>query len=374
MNARDTLMSFFATNEHIQSLTGLSLKPNSKSRQAALIANASLTDCEGSFLLLHAMLFEKINLDKFEKRLRNFSKQIRSLQHRQQHPFQTSNISPRPQQEKTFAQDQGFESTSPVERWDGFYFMQAVINIAALYEFNWAGSVVAKASTGAGSVIDLLDSVATLPYSSKLLLSTMEQSMRNYMDSVEDNQKKLAQSVAVAEQQLGWLVYCHVVLVWMASRPFGTASGDDMLDSWLMMADEESLPNFWTTLTEFMNLHWNRLSPFEQSDMLSALSEEISDQVASESGPETSGPHQPKQSIANVFKLSTPPLGHEWELRGLAWIPMDRFGPQMFKGSQPILGDNEVKDDCLWTHDSIKPERLSKRIVELSLVAAMVSF
>ncbi|GJJ74460.1 hypothetical protein EMPS_06818 [Entomortierella parvispora] len=371
MNARDTLMSFFATNEHIQTLSGLSLKPSSKNRQASLIANASLMDCEGSFLLLHAMLFEKINLDKFEKRLRNFSKQIRSLLQRQQHRPQTSNHSPRPQQEKTFAQDQGLEPTSLVERWDGFYFMQAVINIAALYEFNWAGSVVAKASTRTGPVIDLLDSVATLPYSSKLLLSTMEQTMRNYMRSTEDNQKKLAQSAAVAEQQLGWLVYCHVVLVWMASKPFGTSSGSDMLESWLLMADQESLPNFWTTMTEFMNLHWNQLSPFEQSDMLSALSEEISDQIASESGPESSGSHLPKQGTSNTFRFSTPPLGHEWELRGLAWIPMDRFGPQMFKGSQPVLGDDEVKDDCLWTHDSIKIEQLSKRIVELSLVAAM---
>ncbi|KAG0049268.1 hypothetical protein BGZ83_005909 [Gryganskiella cystojenkinii] len=364
MNARDTLMSFFAANEHIQNLTGLSLKPNSKSRQAALIANATLQDCEGTFLLLHAMLFEKINLDKFEKRLRNFSKQIRSLQQRQQ---QSQLGSPRSQQDAFYVSD----SAPPAERWDGFYFMQAVINIAAMYEFNWSGSVIAKATIGTGSVTDLLDSVATLPYSSKLLLSTMEQTMRNYMSTVaEDNQKKVAQSSVVQDQQLGWLVYCDVVLTWMASRPFGTTRGEDMLENWLTLADQESLPDFWSTLTEFMNLHWNRLSPFEQSDMLSTLSDEISEQVTSEH--ESSSPQQHRQdTTGSMFKLSTPPLGHEWELRGLAWIPEARFGSQMFKGSQPVLQDDELKGDCLWTRDSIKTEHLSRRIVELSHIAAM---
>lgn len=243
--------------------------------------------------------------------------------------------------------------------------MQAAINIAAVYEFNWTTSVIAKSNTAFGKLTDHLATIVTLPYSSKLLLSTMEQSMLRYLRGVEINKKVVTPSL---EEQQGWLVYCHVVLVWMASRPFGT--GRDMTANWLMMANHQTLPTFWTTLATFMNHHWGRLTPFEQSDMLSAVSEEMADVVATEQGQD----QEPKQTQENVmFKLSFPPLGHEWELRGLAWMPSSRFGSEMFKGSRPALDDMELKGDSLWKQDSFRSEHLSKRLVELSLIAAMVS-
>ncbi|KAF9981256.1 hypothetical protein BGZ75_007477 [Mortierella antarctica] len=356
MNARETLMSFFAANEQIRSLQGLSVKQNSKARHAAAV-NATLNDCEGSFLLLHAMLFEKINLDNFEKRYKHFGKQLRAL-HQHNH-LQTTEAD----QDQDHQEHQDSSVTKKqLERWDGFYFMLAVINIAAVYEFNWSGSVIAKSNMAFGPLPDHLASVATLPYSSKMLLSTMEQTMQRYLISVADVQKKVASSSL--EEQQGWLVYVHAVLVWMASKPFG--SGDNMMANWLMMANHETLPTFWTTLTTFMNHHWNGMTPFEQSDMLSALSEEMSDRAASESG-EQEGPTAAK----TLFKLSLPPLGHEWELRGLAWFPYGRFGSQMFRGSQPALNDAEMKGDSLWKQDSLKSEHLCKRLVELSLIAAL---
>ncbi|KAI1316606.1 hypothetical protein EDD11_009731 [Mortierella claussenii] len=345
INARDTLTSFFAS-ESIRNLQNLSLKQNAKARQAAL-ASATLKDCETSFLLLHAMLFEKINLDNFEKRLRNFSKQLKAL-----HTSPTSLIS-------NAGNAMSIQQPLQPERWDGFYFMLAVINIAAVYEFNWSASVIAKSNTAFGDLADHLATVPTLPYSSKLLLSTMEQSMQRYLTSVGDSQKMFRSSV---EEQQGWLVYCHVVLVWMAGRPFG--SGDSMTANWLMMADHLTLPTFWTTLTTFMNHHWNRMSPFEQSDMLSAISEEMSDNAATQPGQESA-------QAKTFYQVSLPPLGQEWELRGLAWLPTARFGSHMFKGSQPVLDEKELKDDILWKQESLKLDHLTKRIVELSLIAAM---
>ncbi|KAG0251239.1 hypothetical protein BG011_007754 [Mortierella polycephala] len=344
MNARETLMSFFAANEQIRSLQNLGLKHSSKTRHQSQ-NSGTLIDCEGSFLILHAMLFEKINLDNFEKRLRNFSKQLKAL-HQQKHHVDAG-------------QDSEMSPTRP-ERWDGFYFMLAVINIAAVYEFNWSGSVIAKSNTAFGSLADHLSTVATLPYSSKLLLSTMEQIMQRYLTSATDAQSKVS-PVSLEEQQ-GWLVYCHAVLVWMASRPFGSGTG--MLTNWLMMANHETLPAFWKTLTTFMNHHWSRLTPFEQTDMLSAFSEEMSETVGAES-------RQEQTQDRTMFMLSPPPLDHEWELRGLAWLPVARFGSQMFKGSQPALDDMELKSDCLWKQGSLKNGHLSKRLVELSLVAAL---
>ncbi|KAF9179997.1 hypothetical protein BGZ51_006521 [Haplosporangium sp. Z 767] len=344
MNARETLMSFFAANEQIRNLQNLGLKHSSKTRHQSQ-NSGTLKDCEGSFLILHAMLFEKINLDNFEKRLRNFSKQLKAL-HQQKHHVDV---------------DQGSEmlSTQP-ERWDGFYFMLAVINIAAVYEFNWSGSVIAKSNTAFGPLANHLSTVATLPYSSKLLLSTMEQIMQRYLTNATDTQSRVA--IVSLEEQQGWLVYCHAVLMWMASRPFG--SGTDILTNWLMMANHETLPTFWKTLTAFMNHHWSRLTPFEQSDMLSAFSEEISETMSAES-------RQEQTHDRTMFMLSPPPLDHEWELRGLAWLPIARFGSQMFKGSQPALDDTELKTDCLWKQESLKNGHLSKRLVELSLVAAL---
>ncbi|KAF9400130.1 hypothetical protein BGX21_004954 [Mortierella sp. AD011] len=344
MNARDTLTSFFAANEQIRSIQNLSLKLNAKARQVA-IANATLKDCEGSFLLLHAMLFEKINLDVFEKRFRNFSKQLKAL-----HMQRTRS---------GYSEDMEMQPIQP-ERWDGFYFMLAITNIAAVYEFNWSASVIAKSNTAFGKLTDHLATVATLPYSSKLLLSTMEQAMQRYLTSVGESQRKVASSSL--EEQQGWLVYCHAVLVWMAGRPFGY--GDDMTANWLMMADHESMPTFWTTLTTFMNHLWNQMTPFDQSDMLSAISEEMSENTAAEQSQELS-----QEKI--LFKLSLPPLGHEWELRGLAWLPTSRFGSEMFKDSRPVLDDMELKGDCLWKQESLKMEQLKKRLIELSHVAAM---
>ncbi|KAG0000340.1 hypothetical protein BGZ79_006051 [Entomortierella chlamydospora] len=344
MNARDTLTSFFAANEQIRNIQNLSLKLNAKARQAA-IANATLKDCEGSFLLLHAMLFEKINLDVFEKRFRNFSKQLKSL-HMQG-------------ARSGYSEDMEMQPIQP-ERWDGFYFMLAITNIAAVYEFNWSASVIAKSNTAFGKLTDHLATVATLPYSSKLLLSTMEQAMQRYLASVGESQRKVASSSL--EEQQGWLVYCHAVLVWMAGRPFGY--GGDMTANWLMMADHESMPTFWTTLTTFMNYLWNQMTPFDQSDMLSAISEEMSENTAAEQSQELS-----QEKI--LFKLSLPPLGHEWELRGLAWLPTSRFGSEMFKDSRPVLDNMELKGDCLWKQESLKMEQLKKRLIELSHVAAM---
>ncbi|KAI8597925.1 hypothetical protein EDD21DRAFT_202523 [Dissophora ornata] len=356
MNARDTLTSFFAANEQIRSLQALSLlkqKP-SKVRQAnGALEDSTLKDCEGSFLLLHAMLFEKINLDHFEKRLKNFSKQLKFL-----HAPHGSNMDDQDLQQLQ-------QQLAGPERWDGFYFMLAVINIAGVYEYNWSSSVIAKSNTAFGSLTDHLVTVATLPYSSRLLLSTMEQSMQRYMASVgQFSQKVLSSSL---EEQQGWLVYCHVVLVWMASRPFGSSKGHrDMTANWQMMVDETALPTFWTTLVEFMNWHWNRMTPFDQSDMLSAFSEEMVETTATELD------NQEQQTPEKtVYKLSLPPLGHEWELRGLAWLPTSRFGSRMFKGSQPALDDAELKGDSLWKQESLKAEHLSKRLVELSLIAAM---
>ncbi|KAF9111295.1 hypothetical protein BGX27_005134 [Mortierella sp. AM989] len=344
MNARDTLTSFFAANEQIRSLENLSLKLNAKARQATL-ANATLKDCEGSFLLLHAMLFEKINLDVFEKRLKNFCKQLRAIH--------------MPRSDIEFSKDTEVQRIQP-ERWDGFYFMLAVINITAVYEFNWSASAIAKSNTAFGKLTDHLATVVTLPYSSKLLLLTMEQSMQRYLASVGDSQRKVAGSSL--EEQQGWLVYCHVVLIWMASRPFG--SGDNMSSNWQMMADHETLPTFWKTLTAFMNHHWNQMTPFDQSDMLSAISEEMSENTVAEQGQESA------QDRA-LYKMSLPALGHEWELRGLAWVPTSRFRNEMFKGSQPVLDDTELKGDCLWRRESLRTESLTKRLVELSLIAAM---
>ncbi|KAF8945421.1 hypothetical protein BGZ47_002669 [Haplosporangium gracile] len=339
VNARETLMSFFSSNEQIQSL--IHSKQTSKARQAAL-ANTTRRDCEGSFLLLHAMLFEKINLDNFDKRHRTFAKQLRVL-HQPCFPD-----TPADQQ-----------SSAMSERWDVFYFMLAVVNIAAMYEFNWSASVLAKANTAFGQFRDHLATVATLPYSSRILLSTMELSMQRFLTSVGDTQRKVA--VSSLEEQQGWLVYCHTVLVWMAGRPLG--SGSDMLDNWLALANHETLPTFWTTLVQFMNYHWNELSPFEQSDMLSALSEEIPDQGSKDQQ------HRVADKIS--FQLSLPPLGQEWELRGLAWLPTNRYSGAMFKGSQPVLDDADLNGGSFWKQEPPKSERLSKRLVELSLIAAM---
>ncbi|KAF9360828.1 hypothetical protein BGX34_007483 [Mortierella sp. NVP85] len=348
MNARDTLMSFFAANEQIQVLANMSLKHSAKARQA-ILANGTLKDCEGSYLLLQAMLFQRINLDNFDKRLKFYSKQLRSLHV--------------PRNPNGLAEKQEGGSTQP-ERWDGFYFMQAVINIAAVYEFNWSASAIAKSNTAFGKLTDHLATIVTLPYSSKLLLFTMEQSMSRYLAGIDEISKKMT-SPSLEEQQ-GWLVYCHVVLVWMASRPFGT--GSDMAANWLMMANHLTLPTFWETLTTFMNHHWRCLTPFEQSDMLSAVSEEMADTAAAEQGHD----QESRQTQENtMFMLSLPPLGHEWELRGLAWMPNSRFGSEMFKGSRPMLDDMEVKGSILWKQDSFRSEHLSKRIVELSLIAAM---
>ncbi|KAG0341092.1 hypothetical protein BG000_010248, partial [Podila horticola] len=329
LNARDTLRSFFGANEQIRALQTLSLRQNAKARHAAL-AYTTLQDCEASFLLLQAMLFEKVNLDVFEKRLRMFLKQISSLhQHRSQDQLQT-------------------------EHWDGLYFMMAVINLAGVYEFNWSSSIIAKSSSAFGDMPDDLLAVTTLPYSAKLLLATMEQSMLQYLSSIGDGQKV---HCSTAEEQQGWLIYCHVVLAWMAGKPFGTSG--DMMANWLFLANHETMPTFWTTLTTFMNHHWDQLTPFEQSDMLSALSGEMSDQ------------HQEESTADSVFQLSTPPLGHEWELRGLAWMPTSRFGSKMFKGTPPLLDESELKGDSLWKQEAPKREHLSKRLVELSLIAAL---
>ncbi|KAG0273360.1 hypothetical protein BGZ95_010818 [Linnemannia exigua] len=338
VNARETLMSFFSSNEQIQTL--MHSKQTSKARQAAL-ATTTRRDCEGSFLLLHAMLFEKINLDNFDKRHRTFTKQLRVLH------------------QPLFPDTSTDQSLAVTERWDVFYFMLAVVNIAAVYEFNWSASVLAKANTAFGQLRDHLATVATLPYSSKMLLSTMEQSMQRYLTSVGDTQRKVA--VSSLEEQQGWLVYCHTILVWMAGRPLG--SGGDMLNNWLALANHETLPGFWTTLVQFMNYHWNELSPFEQSDMLSALSEEISDQGSKD---------QHRGVTDNIsFQLSLPPLGQEWELRGLAWLPTSRYSSAMFKGSQPVLDDADLNGGSFWKQEPPKSERLSKRLVELSLIAAM---
>ncbi|KAF8952449.1 hypothetical protein BGZ46_003479 [Entomortierella lignicola] len=344
MNARDTLTSFFAANEQIRNLQNMSLKLNSKARQAAL-ANATLKDCEGSFLWLHAMLFEKINLDVFEKRFKGFSKQLKALH------MQRTRVD--------YSEDMEMNPTQP-ERWDGFYFMLAVINITAVYEFNWSASVIAKSNTAFGKLTDHLATVATLPYSSNLLFSIMEQSMQRYLTSVGESQRKVSNS-SIEEQQ-GWLVYCHTVLTWMASRPFG--HGDDMCANWQMMANHETMPTFWTTLITFMNHLWNQMTPFDQSDMLSAISEEVAENTNADQNQEST---QEK----TLFKLSLPPLGHEWELRGLAWVPTSRFASEMFKGSQPALDDMELKGDCLWKQESLKTEHLTKRLIELSLIAAM---
>lgn len=332
MNARDTLRSFFGANEQIRALQDLSLRQNAKARHAAL-AYTTLQDCEASFLLLQAMLFEKVNLDVFEKRLRMFLKQLRSLHQRQ-------------------PQDQ-----PQSEHWDGLYFMMAVINLAGVYEFNWSSSIIAKSSLAFGDMPDDLLAVTTLPYSAKLLLATMEQSMLRYLSSIGDGQKV---HCSTAEEQHGWLIYCHVILAWMAGKPFGTSG--DMMANWLFLANHETMPTFWTTLTTFMNHHWDQLTPFEQSDMLSALSDEMSDQ------------HQEQEATTHsLFQLSTPPLGHEWELRGLAWMPTSRFGSKMFKGAPPVLDESELKGDSLWKQEAPKREQLSKRLVELSLIAALVS-
>ncbi|KAF9551667.1 hypothetical protein EC957_006560 [Mortierella hygrophila] len=339
VNARETLMSFFSSNEQIQTL--IQSKQTSKARQAAL-ADTTRRDCEGSFLLLHSMLFEKINLDKFDKRHRTFTKQLRVLH--------------QPRFSDTSADQQ---SLAVSERWDVFYFMLAVVNIAAMYEFNWTASVLAKANTAFGQLRDHLAAVATLPYSSTLLLSTMEQSMQRYLTSVGNTQRKVA--VSSLEEQQGWLVYCHTVLVWMAGRPLG--SGSDMLNNWLALANHETLPTFWRTLVQFMNYHWNELSPFEQSDMLSALSEEIPEQGLAD--------RQHKASEKISFQLSLPPLGQEWELRGLAWLPTSRYSGAMFKGLQPVLDDADLNGGSFWKQEPPKSERLSKRLVELSLIAAM---
>ncbi|KAG0072519.1 hypothetical protein BGZ89_005387 [Linnemannia elongata] len=339
VNARETLMSFFSSNEQIQTLT--QSKQSSKARQVALV-NTTRRDCEGSFLLMHAMLFEKINLDNFDKRHRTFTKQLRVL-HQPRFPDTSA--------------DQ--QSLVVSERWDVFYFMLAVVNIAAMYEFNWTASVLAKANTAFGQLRDHLATVATLPYSSKLLLSTMEQSMQRYLTSVGNTQRKVA--VSSLEEQQGWLVYCHTVLVWMAGRPLG--SGSDMLNNWLALANHETLPTFWTTLVQFMNYHWNELSPFEQSDMLSALSEEIPEQGLAD--------QQHKASDKISFQLSLPPLGQEWELRGLAWLPTNRYSGAMFKGLQPVMDDADLNGGSFWKQEPPKSERLSKRLVELSLIAAM---
>ncbi|KAK3846297.1 MAG: hypothetical protein J3R72DRAFT_417956 [Linnemannia gamsii] len=338
VNARETLMSFFSSNEQIQTL--IHSKQTSKARQAAL-AVTTRRDCEGTFLLLHAMLFEKINLDNFDKRHRTFTKQLKVLH------------------QPLFPDTSADQSLAVTERWDVFYFMLAVVNIAAVYEFNWSASVLAKANTAFGQLRDHLATVATLPYSSKMLLSTMEQSMQRYLTSVGNTQRKVAASSL--EEQQGWLVYCHTVLVWMAGRPLG--SGGDMLNNWLTLANHETLPGFWTTLVKFMNYHWNELSPFEQSDMLSALSEEISDQGSKD---------QHRGATDNIsFQLSLPPLGQEWELRGLAWLPTSRYSSAMFKGSQPVLDDADLNGGSFWKQEPPKSERLSKRLVELSLIAAM---
>ncbi|KAF9378759.1 Smg-6, nonsense mediated mRNA decay factor, partial [Podila verticillata] len=329
MNARDTLRSFFGANEQIRALQALSLRQNAKARNAAL-AYTTLQDCEASFLLLQAMLFEKVNLDVFEKRLRMFLKQIKSLHQRQPQDIQS-------------------------EDWDGLYFMMAVINLAGVYEFNWSSSIIAKSASALGDMPDDLLAVTTLPYSAKLLLATMEQSMLRYLSSIGDGQKV---HCSTAEEQQGWLIYCHVVLAWMAGKPFGTSG--DMLSNWLFLANHETMPTFWMTLTTFMNHHWDQLTPFEQSDMLSALSDEMSDQ------------HQEQEATTHsLFQLSTPPLGHEWELRGLAWMPTSRYGSKMFKGTPPVLDESELKGDSLWKQEGPKREHLSKRLVELSLIAAL---
>ncbi|KAF9433474.1 hypothetical protein BGZ76_009409 [Entomortierella beljakovae] len=344
MNARDTLRSFFGANEQIRNIQNMSLKQNSRARQVA-IANSTLNDCEASFLFIHSMLFERVNLDNFDKRLKVFFKQLKSV-HMQQGRVE-------------FRKETLPESTSP-DHWSGFYFTSAVINIAAVYEYNWSSSAIAKSSTAFGKLTDHLATVTTLPYSSKLLLFTMEQSMQRYLASVGESQRKVISSST--EEQQGWLVYCHVVLLWMASRPFG--SGDNMIANWQMMADYEMLPTFWSTLTDFMNHLWGQTTPFDQSDMLSGVSEEISEASA------TGQNEEPAQGKP-IFKLSSPPLGYEWELRGLAWLPMSRFEDGMFKGSQPTLNDVELKSDCLWKQDSLKMERLTKRLTELCLIAAM---
>ncbi|KAG0340863.1 hypothetical protein BG004_006241 [Podila humilis] len=335
MNARDTLRSFFGANEQIRTLEAMTLRQNAKARHAAL-ANTTVQDCEASFLLLQAMLFEKVNLDLFEKRLRMFLKQVKSLHQR------------RPQQDQNHV-------TQP-EQWDSFYFMMAVINLAGVYEFNWSSSVIAKSTVAFCDLADDLMSVTTLPYSARLLLTTMEQSMLRYLSSVGEDQK--VHSTTLEEQQ-GWLAYCHVVLIWMAGKPFG--SSGDMLSNWLVLANQETMPTFWMTLTKFMNHHWDTLTPFEQSDMLSALSDEVSERQLEQ-----------EPTSQNLFKLSSPPLAQEWEIRGLAWMPTARFGSKMFKGVTPLLDESELKGDSLWKPE-LAPKRaqISKRIVELSLVAAL---
>ncbi|KAF9431137.1 hypothetical protein BGZ94_008287 [Podila epigama] len=338
VSARETLRSFFGTNDQIRALDALSLKQNAKARHAAL-AHTTIRDCEASFLLLQAMLFEKVNLDLFEKRFRFFDKQLRILHLRKIKQDTSQNLT--------------------AERWEEFYFMMAIINLAAVYEFNWSSSIIAKSAAVFGDLPDHLMTVTTLPYSARLLLGTMEQCMLRCLSASGDEQKVNA---FTTEEQHGWLIYCHLVLTWMASQPFG--SHGDMMPNWLVLADEETLPTFWSTLTTFMNHHWNALTPFEQSDMLSAFSEDLTSNA-------TQDTEQVTTSQDVLFQLSTPPLDHEWELRGLAWMPTTRYGSNMFKSPFPILDEVELKSDCLWKHEPFKLERVSKRLVELGLVASL---
>ncbi|KAF9581906.1 hypothetical protein BGW38_000912 [Lunasporangiospora selenospora] len=360
MNARETLMAFFSANDQIKAFHALSLK-SANARKAALMST-TMQDCEGSYLYLQAMLFGKINLEVFEKRFRTLEKQLRHVHQRRISNNSDNNVTLSTATASTNnSGSQDIEDMNSKDRnamsWERFYFMMAVTNLAALYEFNWTASVIAKSATAFGPMKDHLATVSTLPYSSKLLFSTMEQAMQRYLTSMGENQKVFSSTL---EEQRGWLFYCLVVLIWMSSRPFGSKE-EGMMDNWLMLANHESLPTFWGTLVRFMNYHWTQMTPFEQSDLLSNMSEELSAVETGYSKGTSEGPQ---------FSLSAPLLGSEWELRGLAWVPYSRYG-RLFKEQRPALDDSELKDGDLWRKGSVKMEDLSKRLVELSFISAL---
>ncbi|CAG8495753.1 7783_t:CDS:2 [Ambispora leptoticha] len=275
--ARESAIPFFEANRQLFIQNANDAKQKTRrgylhKRESSLTCNTpkatkliSNQDIQSLFVRLHGMLFTKIGLENFNETLRTFM-------------HKTSNIN----------------YLQKIDKIENQYFLElclqmAVINLSSIYCYgNNEGSSLIKAIEASindrENEVKILDSDIAFINGANITFELMRQFMGNYVcDEINSEEHDITE---------GWLLYCEVVLMWMAaSCAFDNFAAESQSSIWEKLFGKAICPRFWETVAKFLT--------------------KITRQVLA---------HTKEKIITSNGCIFPPPLAEDWELRGICWL------------------------------------------------------
>jgi hypothetical protein len=269
MNARESLVVLFGHT------TGTKQKSrgNRGSLQKDNLTKNYLDNqpIESLFVQLHGMLFTKIGLERFDETFQSFLDKLLKMS-----TIQNTNGSS--------------------HHWMEFYLFLAVINLSGLYNYGNENSTISKAiklkETKNTNGVKSLDIDSTFVQESRLTFIIMDQFMLKYLESEVDQAKH-----DISE---GWLLYCEIIMLWMAaSGIFDGFSDGSNSSTWERIMRRSDFPGSWEVFARFLTNVAHQISPSAKEKLLESVNNDT------------------ERSFAQI---QPPPLTEDWELRGISLL------------------------------------------------------